>query len=247
MLLLAFDTTSENGGAGIYRDHECLASTTNQGPANFYSVTLFQMVEQLLRQANLTLRDLELFAVANGPGSFTGIRVGLAAAQGWANALNRPVKGISVLEAMLDQAQPKTECAIPVLDARRGEFYLGLFRRPPGQARFELEREAMVLKSSALGLFLEEFASAERRRMGITCVVQEHERLSETLRDRLPVYFRWQSVSGSLVGSIARLALQAWREGNLESPAQLDACYIRRSDAELSLERIQEPSKKAER
>jgi len=128
MLVLAFDTTSEHGGAAIYRDLERLACARNLGSAN-YSVTLFQMVEGLLAQLNLGLRDIELFAVATGPGSFTGIRVGLAAAQGWAQAFGRPARGVSVLEAMVEEARPEAVWAAPVLDARRGEFFIGLFRR----------------------------------------------------------------------------------------------------------------------
>src|SRR5437762_3760123 len=128
MLVLAFDTTSGHGGAAIYRDLERLACARNLGSAN-YSVTLFQMVEGLLAQLNLGLRDVELFAVATGPGSFTGIRVGLAAAQGWAQAFGRPVQGVSVLEAMVEEARPEAVWAAPVLDARRGEFFVGLFRR----------------------------------------------------------------------------------------------------------------------
>ena len=128
MLVLAFDTTSEHGGAAIYRDLERLTCARNQGSAN-YSVTLFQMVEGLLVQLNLGLRDVELFAVATGPGSFTGIRVGIAAAQGWAQAFGRPVRGVSVLEAMVEEARPEAVWAAPVLDARRGEFFVGLFRR----------------------------------------------------------------------------------------------------------------------
>jgi len=129
MLILAFDTTSEHGGVGIYRDMECWARLANQGAAN-YSVGLFQMVDRLLKQTELRLGDIELFAVALGPGSFTGIRVGVAAAQGWAMAFERPVVGVSMLEAMVEQAQPP-DIAVPILNARRGEFFLGLFRRSP--------------------------------------------------------------------------------------------------------------------
>src|SRR5208282_3239433 len=106
MLILAFDTTSEKGGVGIFRDAECLVSVPNEGPANRYSVTLFEMVEQALAQARLELREIELFAAANGPGSFTGIRVGLAAARAWGKAFDRKVRGVSVLEALINKACP---------------------------------------------------------------------------------------------------------------------------------------------
>src|SRR5437867_2965882 len=128
MIILAFDTTSEHGGVAIYRDLERLGEAENQGNAN-YSVTLFEMTDRLLARLNLTLRDIDLFAVATGPGSFTGIRVGVAAAQGWAQAFGRPVRGVSVLEAMVEEARPEAVWAASVLDARRGEFFVGLFRR----------------------------------------------------------------------------------------------------------------------
>jgi tRNA threonylcarbamoyladenosine biosynthesis protein TsaB len=244
VLVLALDTTSEQGGAGIYRDQQCLASVENPGPANLYSVTLFQMVERLLGEARLTLGDIELFAVAIGPGSFTGIRVGVAATQGWASALHRPVKGISVLEAMVEAAQPKTDWAVPILDARRGEVYAGLFRRWPPQALFQPEGEGFVLKPDALRSFLEELARSAPGR-AVTCVVRQCDRLSEAWRESLPASFHWQSVAGSLVAAMARLALRAGQEGRLQSPAELDAYYIRRPDAELPRPRGSEQHEKA--
>src|SRR3989442_12097975 len=107
MLILAFDTTSEQGGAAIYSDQDCVAAEASQGPANSYSVTLFQMVGRLLRESKLALGEIDLFAVANGPGSFTGIRVGVAAAQGWGDALKRPGRGVSVFEGMGGQGRPE--------------------------------------------------------------------------------------------------------------------------------------------
>jgi tRNA threonylcarbamoyladenosine biosynthesis protein TsaB len=245
VLVLAFDTTGEQGGAGIYRDHRCLVSETNPGPARHYSVTLFEMVDRLLGEARLALRDIELFAVANGPGSFTGIRVGVAAAQGWASALHRPVKGISMLEALVDAARLQSEWAIPILDARRGEFYLALYRRASEHAGFALEGEGLLLEPQALATFLAEFAGRGPAQAAATGVVREHDRASQALKGVLPASFCWQGVAGSLVEAIARLALRACREGRLQSPAELDACYIRRSDAEIFFPGLQVQKKKA--
>lgn len=129
MLTLALDTTSEIGGVGIFRDAECLVLLPNRGAANQYSVRLFELVEQATTQAHVGLGEIDLFATANGPGSFTGIRVGLAAARAWGKAFARPVRGVSVLEAMVNSGRPATDWAFPVMDARRGEFFVGAFRR----------------------------------------------------------------------------------------------------------------------
>ncbi len=248
MLILAFDTTSEHGGVAIYRDAACLADVPNDAPANNFSVTLFSMSERALADARaqhampwLSLRDIEIFAVATGPGSFTGIRVGVAAAQGWAKALNRPVKGISALEAIVEEARPESEWAIPILDALRGEFFLGVFRRAKSHATFEATGEGMILKPNVLQTFLEDRPFGARPGESITCLIRESDRPARALRENFPGSFRWQSVSAHLLGAMARLALRASRDGKLESPAQLDACYIRRPDAEIHAQRVQGP------
>jgi tRNA threonylcarbamoyladenosine biosynthesis protein TsaB len=240
MLILAFDTTSEHGGAAIFLGEECLASVANEGPANIYSITLFQMVDRLVSEAQAkkraqfeTLADIELFAVTNGPGSFTGIRVGLAAAQGWAKAFGRPVQGVSVLEAMVEEAQPETESAIPILNARRGEFFLQAFRRVAegSAARFVPVGDGLVLKPEGVSHFIAECAS---RGGSATCLVREHDGAAISLRASLPAELVWRSVPGTLLRAVARLALCAASQGELATPADLDAYYIRRSDAELN-------------
>ena len=239
MLVLAIDTTSEHGGLAIYRDLDCLASIPNTGSTG-YSVTLFQMLECALGDVGvklsrppLSLRDIDLFAVANGPGSFTGIRTGVAATQGWATALGRPTKGISILAAMANEGQPETERAVPIMDARRGEFYLGLFGRDVegGSSAFEAEGESALLTLDALHVFFEENL---RTGAAVTCIVRDHDQAAQAIRTGLPESLRWKTISGYLVGSIARLALESYQRGKVQSPAELDALYIRRSDAELN-------------
>jgi len=239
MLILAFDTTSEAGGAAIFRDAECLACARNDSAAN-YSVALFQMVDRLVQEVRALpgvsfegLKDIELLAVSNGPGSFTGIRVGLAAAQGWAKAFGRPVHGVSVLEALVEEAQPETELAVPLLDAHRGEFFLQAFRGTAegGVTRFVPEGDGLVLKPEGVSHFI-----AERLSRGgpATCLVREHDRAAIGLRESLPPDLVWRSVSGTLLRAVARLAFRAANRGELGAPADLDAYYIRRSDAELN-------------
>jgi len=240
MLVLAFDTTSEHGGAALYRDSDCLASVRSDSAAG-YSVTLFQMVDRLFEEVRrqqagprLSLHDVDLFAVANGPGSFTGIRTGLAAAQAWAKVFGRPVAAVSVLEAMVEEAQPETDWALPILDARRGEFFLGSFRQATagGGNPFVAQGDGLLLKPEDLGPFFE-----ERLRAGtaVTCIVREYDRPAHALRDSLPKSLRWTDVHGTLLHAIAHLGLEAHRQGRVQSPAELDAYYIRRSDAELKL------------
>jgi tRNA threonylcarbamoyladenosine biosynthesis protein TsaB len=239
MLILALDTTSEAGGAAIFRDAQCLAFAQNDSTAN-YSVTLFQMIDHLTQEVRALpdvsfqgLKDIELFAVSNGPGSFTGIRVGLAAAQGWAKAFGRPVRGVSILEAMVEEAQPETELAVPILNARRGEFFLQAFRRVSAGSVtcFVPEGEGVVLKPQGVNRFIAEHMS---RRGAATGLAREHDCAARGLRESLPADLVWRCVSGTLLRAVARLAMRAASRGELGVPTDLDAYYIRRSDAELN-------------
>ena len=263
MLILAFDTTSERGGVALHRDLDCLASAANSGTR--YSITLFETVERLLAETGTALREVELFAVATGPGSFTGIRVGVAAAQGWAQAMDRPVVGVPVLEAMVEEAWPRADWAVPLLDARRGEFFVSVYHKtsakdaPDGEAgpsswgrwgdlRVQSSRESdrwvtptgqpgeepgMLLKSDLVPPFLEGFVKRCTSDETITCLAREHDAAAQALRPLALDGLGWQTIDRPLVSAIARLAFFASREGRVQSPGQLDAYYLRRSDAEM--------------
>jgi hypothetical protein len=101
-----------------------------------------------------------------------------------------------------------------------------------------------VLKPEAVWHFLEEVESGERAGSKFCCIGREHDLVAQGLRERLPASFAWQAVSGPLLGAMARLALRASSEGKLQSPDELDACYIRRSDAELLFPRAQNQGQK---
>jgi tRNA threonylcarbamoyl adenosine modification protein YeaZ len=266
MLILAFDTTSQVGGVGVFRDHECLARVANDGPANRYSVSLFDMVDQAIEEARVRhggpvrgLADIRLIAVATGPGSFTGIRVGLAAAQGWAKAFGLAVCGVSVLEALAEAAQTRTDWAAPILDARRGEFFVGLFHRVVGvpQARdgcpgrpqepalnavkgpplqedqpsYAPVGEGWLLRPEELNPFLTRYLPDG---VGTMCLVREYDRAALALCENLSSSFQWQAVKGTLVEAVARLGLRDYRTGKRQAAGDLDAYYIRRPDAELN-------------
>ena len=237
MMILAFDTTSEKGGVGIFCDADCLVLIPNQGPANRYSITLFEMVEQALAQAHLQLHEIDLYAAANGPGSFTGIRVGLAAARAWGKAFDRRVRGVSVLEALVSKVSLTSDWAFPILDARRGEFFLGAFRRKPRELPGSTPRDyepadgGWVLKPEALRAFVEERLTGEA---SAACLVRAHDQAAAGLRASLPASLNWQQVEGTLVDAIADIARKQEQSSRPCLDAKLDAYYIRRPDAEIN-------------
>jgi tRNA threonylcarbamoyladenosine biosynthesis protein TsaB len=114
MLILAFDTATDVATSALVSDGEVLGERTSR------AVTVLEDVDALLRQAGAHTRELEGVAVGIGPGSFTGVRIGLATARGLALALGVPVAGVSTLEALAAGAPG----AVPVVDARRGEVFV---------------------------------------------------------------------------------------------------------------------------
>jgi tRNA threonylcarbamoyladenosine biosynthesis protein TsaB len=114
VLILAFDTATEVATSALVEDAEVLGERVSR------AVTLLEDVDALLRQAGAHTSDLEALAVGTGPGSFTGVRLGLATARGLALALGIPVAGVSTLAALAAGAPG----AVPVVDARRREVFV---------------------------------------------------------------------------------------------------------------------------
>jgi tRNA threonylcarbamoyladenosine biosynthesis protein TsaB len=114
MLILAFDTATDVATSALVSDGEVLGERTSR------AVTVLEDVDALLRQAGAHTRELEGIAVGIGPGSFTGVRIGLATARGLALALGVSVAGVSTLDALAAGAPG----AVPVIDARRGEVFV---------------------------------------------------------------------------------------------------------------------------
>ncbi len=114
MLILAFDTATDVATSALVSSGEVLGERLSR------AVTLLEDVDALLRQAGAHTADVEALAVGIGPGSFTGVRVGLATARGLALALGVPAAGVSTLDALA----AGTPGAVPVVDARRGEVFV---------------------------------------------------------------------------------------------------------------------------
>jgi tRNA threonylcarbamoyladenosine biosynthesis protein TsaB len=114
MLILAFDTATDVATSALVSDGEVLGERASR------AVTVLEDVDALLRQAGAHTADIEALAVGIGPGSFTGVRIGLATARGLALALGIPVAGVSTLDALAEGAPG----AVPVVDARRREVFV---------------------------------------------------------------------------------------------------------------------------
>lgn len=126
MLTLAFESSARPASVALMED-DVLISQYTQCSALTHSRTLLPMAEDLLKNAEYSMKDIDRLAVAQGPGSFTGIRIGISTVKGLAWALEKPCVGVSTLEAMAwnGTAQPDLVCC--VMDARRNQVYNALF------------------------------------------------------------------------------------------------------------------------
>ena len=132
MLILAFESSAKPASAALVRDGRLLAQTT-QISALTHSRTLLPMAEDLLKHCSRTLGDGDMLAVAHGPGSFTGIRIGVSTVKGLAWGADKPCVGVSTLEAMAWHGLAAGGLICPVMDARRSQVYNALFRIADGR------------------------------------------------------------------------------------------------------------------
>jgi len=222
------DTSSPAGSIAVLRDEKVIG-VVSTWTTEIYSSRMFRHLEFLLRDLTLDLKQIGLFAVAAGPGSFTGLRVGLTAVKGWAEVYNKPAAGISALEAVAAQAHSGKALLIPVLDAHRGEIYFGIYRRQgDGLA---LEGEECVMTP---GEFVETMG-ARGAGGDVTIVTPAPEVLSKEISQSEKFNGSVELVSTVLAPLIGRLALERARGGQLSDALSLDANYVRRTDAEVHL------------
>ena len=132
MLILAFESSARPASVALLRDGQLL-SQYSQCSQLTHSRTLLPMAEDMLKNAELTLDDVDLFAVAHGPGSFTGIRIGVSTVKGLAWASDKPCVGVSTLEAMAWHGLAAGGLICPVMDARRSQVYNALFEIRDGK------------------------------------------------------------------------------------------------------------------
>ena len=148
MLILAFESSAKPASAALVKDGQLL-SQYMQCSALTHSRTLLPMAEDMLKNAEIRLSDVDLIAVAHGPGSFTGIRIGVSTVKGLAWAAEKPCVGVSTLEAMAWHGLAVGGYICPVMDARRSQVYNALFKIENGRPVRMTEDRPIALEELA--------------------------------------------------------------------------------------------------
>jgi tRNA threonylcarbamoyladenosine biosynthesis protein TsaB len=221
MLLLVTDTSGKHGSVGLVRAESAEVTLIESVPlaGGTFSAQLVPQIAALLEKHGFTKNEIAAFVVISGPGSFTGLRVGLAAIKALAEILSKPIVPVSLLEVIaVSQATLSGDSGkvVAAVDAGRGEIYAG---------EYEFTRSEPMLISEQL-LPGSEFISLARD----SVVATPDTAVADALRR--------SGAAVSLVDyptpeMIARIGWQRLQAGQTVSPEQLEANYIRRSDAEI--------------
>ena len=224
MLILAFETTAKAGSVALLEDGKLLAESY-QNTGLTHSQTLMVMAEDMLKAAGKTMADINAVAVAEGPGSFTGVRIGVAAAKGLSWGAELPCYGVSTLEAMAMTLGVYQGYVCPVMDARRSQVYNALFYVNQGAAERICEDRAIALSDLA-----EELKALD----GPIFLVGDGSTLTyNTLKEAIPAlvlppeHRMHQRASGVALAAAAKVAAGETGDG-----AALVPNYLRLSQAE---------------
>ena len=197
-MILSIDTTSEFGSIALTEANVIVEEVALHAPEGFGHV-LFGHIQHLLEKKGTTVHQMECFAAASGPGSFTGVRVGLAAVKGLAEATGKRVVAVSNLRALAFFGSAPLRAT--VIDARRGEVYGAVY-------------------NSLLELVMPE-------------VVMKYDSWLPTLPPRNCELISTVAAPRALAAAIGHIAWDDFNAGRSSDPAEIDANYVRRSDAEL--------------
>ena len=233
MLILAFETTAKAGSVALLDENKLLGESY-QNTGLTHSQTLMVMAEDLLKQCGKTVSDITAVAVAEGPGSFTGVRIGVAAAKGFAWGGQLPCYGVSTLEAMAETLGIYQGYVCPRMDARRSQVYNALFYVNCGELRRIREDRAISLA---------ELGEELKTLTGPIFLVGDGAKLCYTTLEETvpglvlpPEHRQHQRASGVAIGAAKKVAAGEAGDANALTPN-----YLRLSQAER--ERLEKQKK----
>lgn len=228
MKILAVDTSTCTGSVAIL-DGDTLVAELQVTSGETHAKRLMSAVDTALRMAGMSLDECDGFAVTRGPGSFTGLRIGISAIKGLAFALRKPVAGVSTLDALVHQFPWFPHFICPMLDARKGEIYTALYESGADGSWEKLvsdcvvEPQAWLAQIQDVCLFVGDGVGSYR-----TLIEQCLGSRARFVPSHLNV------LRASVVAILGRQRIQSGQAGDA---ALLVPQYVRRSDAEIKLER----------
>jgi len=225
MQILSVDTSSTSCSVAVCREDVLLAEVTNDIKET-HAKHLMGMIDNAIRLSGLDLSLLDGFAVTQGPGSFTGLRIGIATVKGLAAATGKPIAGVSALDALAAQGSGFNGLICALMDARRGEVYAAVYRRT-AEGLTKLSEEAAMAPDAVFGSLGEPayfigqgavvYRDAIRKAMG------------DASRFAPPAL---NTIRASV---LSQLSLPRFKSGRTDDTSGFMPVYLRKSDAEINL------------
>jgi len=235
MVILALDTTGAAGSIAVLRDAQVLVEQSQ--PAGIpHGKRLPGAIVEALEAAGVALADIDLYAVASGPGAFTGLRIGIATIQGFAFAHGRPVVGVSALDALADAVcrdDDQTRYVGAWMDAARREVFSALYERDPQQPA------PRAFDPPAVGAPEEALARCRDlvRGEAVMFVGDGALRYAAQIRNVMGGAAAIVEPTPPIAGALGRLGRARAAAGDAGPPHALRPLYVRRPDAEIARER----------
>ena len=227
MLILGIETSTKTGSVAVLNEENLVAQYTLNIEIT-HSERLMATVDRMLEDSAIAITDIDGFAVSIGPGSFTGLRVGLSTVKGLAFVTKKPVAAVPTLRALAWNLSQAAYPVCPLLDARKNEVYAALYE-------FHDADLVQVMEEKAISI-----AGLRTRITGKTLFTGEASRIyrkqiEETLGDR--AWFAPVSACYPSAASVAEIGLSMIRNGETAEPDSLIPLYIRRPEAEVAWEK----------
>lgn len=228
MLLLALDTCDARGSVATLRDNQ-LIQVLAHDTSDDYSVWLLPAIERVLKASGAAFADVDVYVAAAGPGSFTGVRVGLTTVKAWAEVTGKPIVSVSRLEALASQADGSQAYVAAFANGQRNQVFGAVYRRR--DAALERIGEETVIAPDKFIDLAAEAAGGE----SIQWISTDPPMLRETeaWSARQSVGEGVQTASPVLAPAIGQLGYRLALQKRFTDPVALDANYVRRSDAEV--------------
>ncbi len=228
MITLAIDTSEARGSVALLTDGAALAVVPHED-ATDYSVWLLPAVDRAVRQAATRMERIDLLAISTGPGSFTGLRVGLTTVKAWAEVYGTRIVGVSRLGALARACEADSGFVTACYDAQRGQLFAGLYRR--SSSSWQRIGDELVIAPGDLVRLVDEQAG----KAPVTWISLDQDLIVnlEAMKRRIAAGDKIVPVFGKLAPLVGRFAEESAAKGQFSDPLVLDANYVRRSDAEI--------------
>lgn len=238
MKILALDSTTKTASVAVTENERTLALFTSDSGLT-QSELLLPMSLQAMEAARVTASAIDLFAVTVGPGSFTGVRIGVAVIKGLCFGSGRPCAAVSALEAMAEMLSPLDGILCPVMDARRAQVYSALFRTADGSVERLCEDDLIPI--DALLTKLQDYPCPVYLTGDAAVAVRAR---AKEIAPALALPPIPEALSLPSAAAVARCGLRAYLRGETISDERLAPIYLRLPQAERErLERLKEDQK----